>query len=244
MSLPRFFAPDLDAAARIARLPSSEAQHLTRVMRLNVGDAVTVFDGRGHEWMGRVARTSKSGVTVNLGEPIDPVAEPLVRVTLAIGLLKGDQMDAVVRDATMLGATAIVPVASAHVAVPAAGRRSEAAVERWTRVAAASAKQCGRAVVPAVCPITRFQAVIAGRPLATTIMCVEPARAAGGPGSLPGVPPSEALLLVGPEGGWAEAEIEQAMYSGARLLHLGPRTLRAETAPTVALSVLWSAWGW
>jgi len=244
MGLPRFFAPDLDAAARIARLPPGEAQHLTRVLRLNVGDAVTVFDGRGSEWMGRVAGTSRSGATVHLGEPVDPAAEPPVRVTLAVGLLKGDQMDAVVRDATMLGATAIVPIASAHVAVPAAGRRSDVAVERWARVAAASAKQCGRAVVPVVSPVTRFEAVIAGWHLGPTIMCVEPARAAGGPGSLPGVPPTDALLLVGPEGGWAEAEIEQAMYSGARLLHLGPRTLRAETAPTVALSVLWSAWGW
>jgi 16S rRNA (uracil1498-N3)-methyltransferase len=244
MALPRFFVPDLDHAARVARLPSSEAQHLTRVLRLRVGDAVNVFDGRGREWAGRVAEVTRAGATVSLGDAVDPIPEPPVRVTLAVGLLKGDQMDNVVRDATMLGAAAIVPVSSAHVAVPAAGRKSDTAVERWARVAAASAKQCGRAVVPSVSAVTRFEDVIAGRPVGATIMCVEPARAAGGPGSLPPPPSSDVLVLVGPEGGWSESEIGQAVYSGARLLHLGPRTLRAETAPTVVLSVLWSAWGW
>lgn len=244
MSLPRFFAPDLDERERVARLPPGEAQHLTRVLRLGVGDAVTVFDGRGREWMGRVAATSRDTATIDLGAAMTPIAEPPVRVTLGVGLLKGDQMDVVVRDATMLGVSAIVPLSSAHVSIAGLGRRSEAARLRWSRVAAASAKQCGRATVPDVSPVTRFDDVIGRGANGTTILCVEPARAARDPAPLAGPPPADALLLVGPEGGWGEAEIEQAMYRGARLLHLGPRTLRAETAPTVALSVLWSAWGW
>jgi len=244
MSLPRFFAPEVDASARAVQLSADETHHLMRVLRLGVGDAVTVFDGRGHEWSGRVAATGRAVATVELGLPASPVVEPPVRVSLAVGLLKGDQMDAVVRDATMLGVAEIIPLASAHVALPAAARRSAGALERWRRVAIASAKQCGRAVVPAVAPVTPFEKVIGPREAQLTLMCVEPARAAGGPAAVSGVAPAEALVLVGPEGGWAEDEIARAAYCGARLMHLGPRTLRAETAPTIALTALWSVWGW
>ncbi len=244
MSLPRFFTPDLHEGDRIARLSATESRHLAAARRVGVGGAVTLFDGRGHEWLGRVLSTSRNAATVEIGDPVDPTAEPAVHVTLAVGLLKGDQMDTVVRDATMLGVGAIVPISTAHVSVADVGRRSDAAIERWRRVAVASAKQCGRATVPAVSSLARLDEALAAPAGTTIIMCVEPARAAGGPASLDQTPTANALLLIGPEGGWAEAEISQAVYAGARLLHLGPRTLRAETAPTVALSVLWSAWGW
>jgi 16S rRNA (uracil1498-N3)-methyltransferase len=244
MSLPRFFAPAPDERERLAKLSPDETRHLLYVLRLGVGDAVSVFDGRGHEWLGRVAVTSRESATIELGAAVDPIAEPPVQVTLAVGLLKGDQMDSVVRDATMLGVAVIAPMTTAHVSVAGPGRRSDAAGKRWRRVAIASAKQCGRATVPEIAPVARFEETLAKGAAGTTIMCIEPARAAGGPGSLAGAPPGEALLLIGPEGGWAESEIEQAVYAGARLMHLGPRTLRAEAAPTVALSVLWSAWGW
>ena len=244
MSLPRFFAPDVHEGDRLVQLSASESRHLAASRRLTTGEAVSVFDGRGHEWVGRVVSTTRSGAAVEIGASVDPIAEPAVHVTLAIGLLKGDQMDTVVRDATMLGVCAIVPLASAHVSVADPGRRSGAALDRWRRVAVASAKQCGRAIVPAISPPARLDEALAAPAGTAIIMCVEPARAAGGPASLGHAPTTHALLLVGPEGGWAESEISQAVYTGARLLHLGPRTLRAETAPTVALSVLWSAWGW
>ena len=222
------------------RLPEAEAHHLTRVLRLVAGDEVTVFDGRGHEWRGRVAAAGRSGVTIDLDGPVTPVAEPPVRVTLAIGLLKGDQMDAVVRDATMLGVHAIVPVVSAHVAIDKRGRRADA-IDRWTRVAVASAKQCGRAVVPAIAPVTAFDDVV-GRPDAgQLLMCIEKDVGCLFTENVKRHPTS---LLVGPEGGWTDQEIERAVTAGAQLLHFGPRTLRAETAPIVALTALWTTWGW
>jgi 16S rRNA (uracil1498-N3)-methyltransferase len=181
---------------------------------------------------------------VELGLPISPTPEPPVRVSLAVALLKGDQMDTVVREATMLGVYEIVPVASTHVAVPAAARRAPAALERWHRVAVASAKQCGRAVVPAIAPVTPFDRVIGPKDGRPVLMCVEPARAAGPPAAVSGAAPVDAVVLVGPEGGWTDDEIAQAVYCGVKFMHLGPRTLRAETAPTVALTALWSAWGW
>ena len=235
--------PDAKAAA-VVELSDDEAHHLRHVLRLGVGDEVSVFDGAGHEWMARVEAVKKRGVAVQLGAPVQPASEPPVRVTLAVGILKGDQMDGVVRDATMLGAAAIVPLVSDHVTVPSRVWQGERALDRWRRVAVASAKQCGRAVVPAIGPVVAYDRAL-DMPVDLRVCCVEPAHASAGAIQPAGLPlPASALVLVGPEGGWSAAEIERALRAGAEVLHLGPRTLRAETAPTVVLSALWTAWGW
>jgi 16S rRNA (uracil1498-N3)-methyltransferase len=170
-----------------------------------------------------------------------------VAVTLAVGLLKGDAMSHVIRDATMLGAAAIVPFVSDHVALPERAWRARH-LERWTRVAVASARQCGRAVVPRLNEVSGFNAVLAA-PTDERVMCVEPSAIDGGEDAaadrLPDPPgPARATVLVGPEGGWSAGEVERARGLGVSSLSLGPRTLRAEMAPAVALTVLWTRWGW
>lgn len=262
----RVYAPDAATAQSIVVLPPDEAHHFKHVLRMSVGDEVGVFDGAGHEWSGRIVSADRSTVKIELVASVDATREPAVRVILAIGLLKGDQMDAVVRDATMLGAAEIVPMATAHVAVSGRARENEKAISRWTRVAIASARQCGRAVVPAVAPVTPFDTVLSRTVRDETIIAVEPAHMADLGTSPPytsadletsppytsadlGISPpdgrpAKALVLVGPEGGWSAGEIEMARKCGARARHLGPRTLRAESAPIVLLSVLWTEWGW
>lgn len=246
VSAPRFFAPSARADQTTVTLPEDEAHHLRHVLRIGVGADVAVFDGAGHEWAGRVVSASKGGeVVIELVREIVPVAEPPVRVTLGIGILKGDHMDAVVRDATMLGVAAIAPFASEHVSVPVRAWQGGGAVERWQRIAVASAKQCGRAVVPMVAPVGRFEAMLDAASAEARLMCVEPAAAGSRAVALGGMTrPASALVLVGPEGGWSAAEISAAQRRGAALVHVGPRTLRAETAPTVVLSALWTMWGW
>lgn len=243
VTLPRFYAPDLVAPARAAVLSGEEARHLARVLRLGIGARVSIFNGAGEEWLGRVAAIGRSSATIDLVDRVAPAPEPPVRVTLGIGLLKGDQMDHVVRDATMLGVHAIAPIASAHVAVPHRAWRSGAAVERWRKVAVASAKQCGRAVVPGIRPVASLDAVLAASSAELIVMTLEPSAP-----DLPDVdrvgPPHSALALVGPEGGWSADEVEQAAVRGARAIRLGPRVLRAEAAPAVLLSSLWTRWGW
>jgi 16S rRNA (uracil1498-N3)-methyltransferase len=224
-------------------LPKDEAHHVTRVLRLPTGAAVRIFDGRGHEWSGHLetgAKRGESGVLVE-GEAT-PVPEPKVAVTLAIGVLKGDQMDAVVRDATALGVAAIVPMETAHVTVPPRAWQSGAAVERWQRVAVAAAKQCGRAVVPAIRPVSTLADVLSAG-AGTMWLCAEPIVAESLTANVE-QRGSSALVLVGPEGGWSEQEVLLALRAGAGFFNLGPRTLRAELAPIVALSSLWTRWGW
>src|SRR5262245_30618368 len=233
MSRPRFYAPAAAGASGLVSLPPEEAHHLKNVLRVSPGAEVSVFDGCGREWHGRVIAIGGTGdASVELLREVAAAPEPAVRVTVALGLLKGDQMDAVVRDATMLGAAEIVPLACEHVSVPARAWRSGAAVERWRRLAIASSKQCGRAVVPvigSVQPFDRALDIVAE----TRLMAVEPSAIGDAVGDLSAVArPSSALLLTGPEGGWARGEIERALARGVRLVGLGPRTLRAETAPT------------
>lgn len=230
-----------------ARPPSvvvsgDEAHHMTRVCRLRVGDDVSVFDGAGREWAGRLASVAGGRVVVDLGAVRPAVPEPGVFVTLGVAVLKGDRMDAVIRDATMMGASAFAPFVSTHVAVSDRAWRSRS-LERWARVAVASAKQSGRAVVPTVAAVQPFAAVVTDPEFDQRVMAVEPAT--GEAGSVTGLArPRRALVLVGPEGGWSAEELDLARASGVRFIGLGPRTLRADAAPVVALTALWTEWGW
>ena len=115
--LPRFLATDLDPGSNTASLSAEEAHHLTHVLRLRFGDEIAVFDGNGREYRARIERVSRDGAYVHLLEEISAAPEPLVRLTVAQAVLKGDKMEEVVRDATMMGAAAIEPIVTAHTTI-------------------------------------------------------------------------------------------------------------------------------
>jgi 16S rRNA (uracil1498-N3)-methyltransferase len=242
----RFYAPALDPGDETVALPRDEAEHLTRVLRLGVGDTVAVFDGRGHEFVARVASALRREVRVQIVSRVEPAAESGVALTLAQAILKGDKMDDVIRDAVMLGIAAIQPIVTKRSETTVAALLRGARVDRWRRVALASAKQSRRAVLPEIrMPLTLDTAL--GEPAAALrLMLVEPAAAASvEPISvLQQVPaPADATLFVGPEGGWAAEEWTHAAACGVRLISLGPRTLRADAVPVAAMSVLQFLWG-
>jgi 16S rRNA (uracil1498-N3)-methyltransferase len=242
--LPRFFVPDLDPGRVEARLPAEEARHLTRVLRLGAGDEIAVFDGRGQEFRARVSSAERDVVRIALLAPLPAVAELRVPVTLAQAVLKGDKMDHVVRDATMMGVAAMVPLMTSRTVVPKRGAR--AAADRWTRVAIASTKQCRRAVVPVVSEPRRLEDWLAEDRADVRLVLVEPG--AGDPGhdvhELRGLRlPGSASILAGPEGGWTPEEIHSAMGAGCLPVTFGGRTLRADAIAIVALSILQFLWG-
>lgn len=241
----RFFAPALDPGDELVSLPRDEAEHLTRVLRIGVGDTVSVFDGRGHEFLARVHGAARREVQVQLLSRVEPAAESPVVLTLVQAVLKGDKMDDVVRDAVMLGVTAIQPIVSRRTEVTVGALLRGARPERWRRVALASVKQSHRAVLPEIrTPLTLEHYLDEPMP-GLRLMLVEPSAAAAV------VPfsslraertPRDADLIVGPEGGWEASECEAAAARGARLLSIGPRTLRADAAPIAALSILQFLW--
>jgi 16S rRNA (uracil1498-N3)-methyltransferase len=242
----RFFAPSLDPGDETVTLPREEAEHLTRVLRLGAGDTVAVFDGRGHEFVARVTSAVRRDVRVQIVSRLEPVAESGVALTLAQAVLKGDKMDDVIRDAVMLGVSAIQPIVTRRSETTVAALMKGARVERWRRVALASVKQSRRAVLPEIrMPLTLETAL--GEPAAALrLMLVEPEASADvEPISvLQRAPaPADAMLFVGPEGGWAAEEWTLAAAHGVRLMALGPRTLRADAVPVAAISVLQFLWG-
>jgi 16S rRNA (uracil1498-N3)-methyltransferase len=241
----RFFAPTLDAGDELVTLPREEAEHLTRVLRLSAGDTVAVFDGRGHEFLARVSSAARRDVRLLLVSPIAPAAEPVVAITLVPAVLKADKMDGVVRDAVMLGVAAIQPIVTARAETTVAALLRGARVDRWRRIALTSAKQSGRAVLPEIRMPLTFETWLSEPQPELAVMLVEPRAAANGDtlavfhGQKT---PSDAAVLVGPEGGWAEPEWRQAAERGIRLVTLGQRTLRADAIPIAALSVLQFLW--
>ena len=242
--LRRFYAPDLDPGASLVALPGEEAHHLSKVLRLGVGDVVRVFDGRGGEWESEVVESGSRAVRVRRGAPVAAAPEAAVAITLAVALLKGDKLDEVVRDAVMLGVRAIRPFTTAHTEARGAAR-ARSGRRRWARIALASTKQCGRAVLPVVHEVAPLEAILHA-PEGQGILLAEPlaAHAAHRLADLGAAPvPSAATLMVGPEGGWHRGEVVDATRLGWTILTLGPRTLRADAAPIVALTAVMAVWG-
>jgi 16S rRNA (uracil1498-N3)-methyltransferase len=245
--LPRFYAPGLDPAATTAVLPADESHHLARVLRLASGDAVAVFDGRGHEFLARVERADREGATVALVEPIASAPEPAVRVTLVQAVLKADKMDEVVRDATMAGVAHIAPVVTARTEIKVSALKRAHAAERWQRVAISSAKQCRRAWVPPTELAIPLDAWLAAPFPGPRLLLVEPSAGDAGVLSMRQLQarerPESAACLVGPEGGWTREEREAAVAAGCLPATLGALTLRADAVALAALAALSVVWG-
>ena len=244
MPLPRFLAAALDPASASASLSSEEAHHLTNVLRLRAGSEILVFDGNGREYRARIERVTRDGAQLKLLEETTSASEPGVPLTLAQAILKGDKMDDVVRDATMMGVAAIEPVVTEHTTVRLKTLADGRAAERWRRVAIASAKQCRRAVLPPIGKGTEFTDWLLQDAAELRLMLVEPTAAIEGHplSTVSTARPSSATLLVGPEGGWSAAEIEAAVRVGWIPITLGRRTLRADAVAIVAIGVLQFIW--
>jgi len=241
---PRFHVPGVNSSSEHVELPEEEAEHLARVLRLGVGDEVEIFDGAGTLWRAEVVQVGKRSASVRRIEELEPARELDVHLTLVFSVLKGDKNDDVVRDAVMLGFIAVQPIVTARTEASLAGLTRSARHERWHRIAVSSAKQCGRAVVPVVAPPIAFEgpASLAHLP-SPQFLLVEPGAAAASV-SVAGVDaaaPAAATLVIGPEGGWTPAEVEQCAHH-AHPLTLGSLTLRADAAAVVAATALLTRW--
>jgi len=237
---PRFFAPDLSGLNVLIELPVGEARHLTRVLRLVAGDQVSVFNGRGTEYLAQVEQVGTEGVTVRPYQNVVPVKEPEVALTVAAALLKGRTFDSIVRDVTMVGVVAVQPLFTDRTE-PRGGD-----VERWTRIAVASAKQCRRAVVPEVRTPRAFDSFLDDDRSTLRLVLVEPKDSHRRLSTLQALesksPPSSATLTIGPEGGWSDDEIDAAKKAGFVPITFGRLTLRADAVVISAVSVLRYIW--
>lgn len=215
-------------------LPAGAARHV-QVLRLQPGEALTLFDGQGGEWQARVEQMGRSHVSVQLLAH-DPVERELVqRITLAIGMPANERMDTLVEKATELGVAAIQPLVCERSVLRLAGERAQKRQLHWQAVAIAACEQSGRTRVPVVAPVLTLQAWLATRPVRQGMRaCVLDPRAA----PLPLQAKQDALFLSGPEGGLSDAEVQDAEAAGFERVGLGARVLRADTAPLAVLAHL------
>lgn len=236
MSAPRLHvAAPLHEGATL-ELPAGAARHV-QVLRLQPGAALTLFDGRGGEWSARVLQIGRSAVQVHVGV-FDAVSRELARpVTLAVGMPANDRMDALVEKACELGVAAIRPLVCERSVLRLAGERAHKKVQHWQAVAASACEQSGRTVLPAIEPVGALGDWLAALPAAaagTTRLLLSPGAAGLAlPAGAGGV-----LALSGPEGGLTDAEAQAALARGFTAVSLGPRVLRADTAPLALLAHL------
>ena len=242
--MPRFYVPGVERVGAPVALPEEEAHHLRHVLRLDAGDRVSVFDGRGHEYVATVEQVSREAVIVRPLEVARSAPEASVAVTLAPAVLKGRAFDGVVRDAAMLGVVAVQPLLAAQLAAHGPTLRRQGGVSRWRRIAVSAAKQSGRAVVPEVRDAVDVERFAAGDRSALRIVLVEPGagRQAIRLRALLEARPATVAVAVGPEGGWTRVEIDAFAKYEFQPVTLGGRTLRAETVPLAALAALFCLW--
>ncbi|MFD0668172.1 16S rRNA (uracil(1498)-N(3))-methyltransferase [Ramlibacter sp. MAHUQ-53] len=234
--MPRLHCPAPLAAGLELALPPGAARH-AQVLRLQPGDTVTLFNGEGGEWDATVTRMGRSDVEVRVDAHLALEREAPRSVRLALGMPANERMDWLVEKAAELGATGIDPLMTERSVLRLAGERAAKKQAHWQAIAVAACEQCGRNRVPAIAPpqdFTRWCAALRhdGPRLVLSLDAdTRPlAQAAAGGGDV--------LLLSGPEGGLSAAEVQAAKAHGFVPVTLGPRVLRAETAPLAALVAL------
>jgi len=213
----------------------ADAHHLLHVLRLKPGDRFIALDGLGREYRARILIAGRGELEAEIEEERLRRTEPRLRLTLGQALPKGEKMEEVIRKGTELGMAAFWPLVTERgVAVPPPDRR-EGRLARWRRIATEAAQQSGRAVVPFVAPIRTWAEILTEFPRFDLVLLPwEGEGAVGLKEVLRGKEsPLEVLALIGPEGGFSPPEVARAVAAGAKVLSLGPRILRTETAGLV-----------
>lgn len=236
MRLTRVFVDQKLVSGKGVGLPEQAGLHLTRVLRLDVGAPVTLFDGHGGEYQATLERDGRNWwAKVGAHDPVE--RESPLAITLLQGVARGERMDLIIQKATELGVARIVPVLTERSVVKIGAEQRARKQEHWRAVAVAACEQSGRNRVPEFADAQSLGDAIATLPSAgarclLAVDAVEPLAGAvrGGVRS--------AALLIGPEGGLADSEQRFAAANGFKGYLLGPRILRTETAGLAALAVL------
>ena len=223
------------------RLDADAAHYLGNVLRMRRGQCVRVFNADDGEFPARIEKIAKKHAELRLGALLRAPVAPRLEVELCLGLSRGDRMSWAIQKATELGVGRITPFFSAHGEVKPSRDRSANRLEHWRRIAVGAVEQCGGFRVPDVsAPLALDQLLQASAAPDRARLLFDPAGGAKLPDSLP----SDRLQIVtGPEGGFAEAELKLAARRGYTVTALGPRVLRAETAPLAILAILQHRYG-
>ncbi|WP_369589071.1 16S rRNA (uracil(1498)-N(3))-methyltransferase [Kingella oralis] len=237
--MPRFYLPTDLAPNTTFRLPENIVRHI-HVLRLNAGDAITLFNGTGNDFDATLQEIGKRHAQCHITAQRQPENESRLQITLIQAISSGERMDFTLQKSVELGVRAICPIISERCVVRLSGERADKRVQRWQDIAIAACEQSGRSIVPTVLPIVSFSDYLRQMPpelhlmmslrRATTLRDIAPA-------------PQSLRLMIGPEGGWTPAEEQAALAAGVQTITLGKRVLRTETAAMAAMAAMQVLWG-
>ena len=220
--------------------PDALAHYARNVLRLAAGDALRVFDGSGSEFAATLVSVSRKELRILTGAPLPTVPESPLAVHLGLGLSRGERMDYALQKATELGAASVTPLLLARCNARLAEERSESRMRHWRQVVVSACDQSGRARVPEIGAVCGLDVWLAARAeLPGLVLHTRNAQTLDAVGDAP----RAVRVLIGPEGGLDDDEFAQAIAAGFSAWSLGPRVLRAETAPVAALAILQHRWG-
>jgi len=241
MPTPRIYLPAMLTPGAEEVLDARAAGHAVRVLRLRVGDALTLFNGDGNDYAAELVEAHRERAVCRVLAAHEHPTESPLAIELAQGISRGERMDYTIQKAVELGVQRIIPLATERSQVRLSGEREEKRLHHWQGIILHACEQSGRSRVPELLPVQRLDQWLAGRARSGHALFLDPEGDVGVSGL--GGPVDAVSLLVGPEGGLSPAERVLAVQAGFLRLRLGPRILRTETAALAALATLQGIWG-
>ena len=218
-------------------IDAEKTHYLSRVLRLRVGDSIIIFNGTGAQFSASITVLQKSRATLAVHDALPAATESGFKLHLAQGISRGERMDFVVQKATELGVKRITPLLTEHGVVKLAAERAEKRQQHWQQVAISACEQSGRVRLPLVDAPVRLDTWLADKTQHADIDILLKPGATKALAKID-VPATKVCILIGPEGGFSDAEYAMAELAGFRAVSFGPRVLRTETAAVAALAVL------
>lgn len=240
MRIPRIYTPQPLTESTLVDLDDSAANHVGKVLRMQVGRELILFNGEGSCHFNAVIELNdKKRVTVQINNKVQSNNESPLSIHVGQALSKGDKMELVIQKSVELGVTEITPLWTEHCDVKFNTERMEKKHKQWQGIIISACEQCGRDVLPTLNPVIKFQDWI-GSANGDEKWVLDPR------GNADLSPPelvTSAVIAIGPEGGLSQDEIKQACTQGFKAKLIGPRVLRTETAALTAVTLLQSNWG-
>ncbi|MCD8198892.1 MAG: 16S rRNA (uracil(1498)-N(3))-methyltransferase [Phascolarctobacterium sp.] len=240
--LHRFFIPKLYGEKM--NITGVDARHINKVLRMQIGDKLQIVSNDGIRAIGEITALKDNNVTVHCLRKLEECHEPSVRIILAQGLAKGEKMDFIVQKAVELGVFSIIPIAMEHSIIKLDDIKAERKVERWQKIAESAAKQSKRDIIPEIYPVKTFEQFLDDHDCDVKFIAYECEDQTSLKKALcKAKPVKELMLIIGPEGGISEQELQQAKDAGAVPVTLGKRILRTETAGLVVMAAVFYEMG-
>ncbi|MFH1593804.1 MAG: 16S rRNA (uracil(1498)-N(3))-methyltransferase [Candidatus Omnitrophota bacterium] len=235
----RFYVPKENVKEELIYIDGNEAKHILNVMRLKEADKVVIFDGTGKEYAGFIKDIKQRSLVVEIVSTRVPKADKLPTITLVQAIPKRDRMDQIVEKATELGVSAIIPLISARTITKVRSEKEINKAARWRKIAQAAAKQCGRVGIPEIGRVRNFEEIMGEvRNYDLACMACLADDTIHLKDAISNFKAGKAIFLIGPEGDFTPKEITMANDASCKLITLGSRVLKSDTAGLYILSVL------